>query len=162
MKIRYCTTPIEVLFLAGILVSVGQAGNWTEFAIWPATDDQQEPDIWGNIVVWQQFVSEYGDYDIYIADINNPGEPEAFVIGDANDQTNPAVYEDVVVWQDYVVWEGSADWDIRAADIYDLNEPQIFVLVGQKQAIGMALKGKVETRRWSKLGYSCLGRWRGR
>jgi len=128
MKIRYFITSTEVIFLVGILVSVGQAGNWAEFALWPATDDQQSPDIWGNIVVWQQFVAEYGDYDIYITDINNPGELAPFVIGDANDQINPAVYEDIVVWQDYVVWEGSADWDIRAADIYDLNEPQIFAV----------------------------------
>ncbi|MHC4106412.1 MAG: hypothetical protein ACYSR9_15840 [Planctomycetota bacterium] len=128
MKIRYFTTSTEVIFLVGILVSVGQAGNWVEFPVSPTNDEQEAPDIWGNIVVWQQFVTEYGDYDIYIADINNPSEPAAFVIGDANDQTNPAVYEDIVVWQDYVVWEGSADWDIRAADIYDLNEPQIFAV----------------------------------
>jgi len=128
MKIRYLTTSTEVIFLLGILVSVGQAGNWTEFALWPSTDDQQSPDIWGNIVVWQQFVAEYGDYDIYIVDINNPDELAPFVIGDANDQINPAVYDDIVVWQDYVVWEGSADWDIRAADIFDLNEPQIFAV----------------------------------
>ena len=29
---------------------------------------------------------------------------------------------------------------------------KLVVLVGQKQAVGMAVKGKVETRRWSKLG----------
>ena len=28
---------------------------------------------------------------------------------------------------------------------------KLVVLVGQKKAIGMAVKGKVETRRWSKL-----------
>ena len=28
---------------------------------------------------------------------------------------------------------------------------KLVVLVGQKQAIGMAVKGKIETRRWSKL-----------
>ena len=28
---------------------------------------------------------------------------------------------------------------------------KLVVLVGQKQAVGMAVKGKVETRRWSKL-----------
>jgi len=114
--------------LAGLLASVGQGGNWQEFAVWPTTDDQEAPDIWGDIVVWQQFVYEYGDYDIYIADINNPSEPLVFVIGDANDQTNPAVYENIVVWQDYVVWEGSADWDIRAADINNLAEPLIFIV----------------------------------
>jgi beta propeller repeat protein len=128
MKNGYVTTSTEFLFLAGLLISVGRAGNWTEFPVYPTTDEQQEPDIWGNIVVWQQFVAEYGDYDIYIADINNPDEPTVFVIGDANDQANPAVYEDIVVWQDHVVWEGAADWDIRAADINDLDEPQIFVV----------------------------------
>jgi exodeoxyribonuclease V alpha subunit len=29
---------------------------------------------------------------------------------------------------------------------------RLVVLVGQKQAVGMAVKGRVETRRWSKLG----------
>jgi len=29
---------------------------------------------------------------------------------------------------------------------------KLVVLVGQKQAVGMAVKGKIETRRWSKLG----------
>jgi beta propeller repeat protein len=128
MKIRYFTTSTEVLILAGLLVSVGQASDWTEFALYPTTDEQQAPDIWGDIVVWQQFVAEYGDYDIYIADINNPVEPAVFVIGDANDQANPAVYKDIVVWQNHVVWQGSADWDIYAADIFDLNEPQIYVV----------------------------------
>ncbi len=28
---------------------------------------------------------------------------------------------------------------------------KLVVLVGQKKAVGMAVKGKVETRRWSKL-----------
>ena len=128
MNIRYLTTSTEVLFLASLLASVGQADNWQEFALWPTSDEQEAPDIWGNIIVWQQFVAEYGDYDIYIADINNPSEPLVFVIGDANDQTNPAVYENMVVWQDYVVWENSADWDIRVADINNLAEPLIFVV----------------------------------
>jgi beta propeller repeat protein len=128
MRIRYLTTSTEVLFLAGLLASVGQGGDWQEFALWPTTDEQELPDIWGDIIVWQQFVAEYGDYDIYIADINNPSEPLVFVIGDSNDQTSPAVYENMVVWQDYVVWEGSADWDIRVADINNLAEPQIFAV----------------------------------
>ena len=129
MKIRYLTTSTEVLFLASLLASVGQGGNWQEFAVWPTTDEQESPDIWGDIIVWQQFVAEYGDYDIYIVDINNPSEPLVFVIGDSNDQTSPAVYENMVVWQDYVVWEPfSADWDIRVADINNLAEPQIFAV----------------------------------
>ncbi|MBN1806331.1 MAG: hypothetical protein JW837_13870 [Sedimentisphaerales bacterium] len=130
MNIKSFITTAEVIFLVAIPASVSQAGNWTEFPLLPTTDDQQSPAIWGNIVVWQQFVSEYGDYDIYIADINNPDEPAVFVIGDANDQMNPAVFEDIVVWQDYVQWQGSADWDIRAADINDFDEPRIYVVSG--------------------------------
>jgi len=116
-----------------------------EFAVWPTTDDQEQPDIDGDIVVWQQFVEEYQDYDIYIADMNNPDDPLAAIIGDANDQMNPAVFapfdsaqgEDllhaerrrgIVVWQDYVFWEGSGDWDIRGAEISDRNEPWIFTV----------------------------------
>jgi beta propeller repeat protein len=121
---------MQVIWFAGLVVSAAQAGDWNEFALSPTNDDQQAPDIWGNIVVWQQFVNEFGDYDIYIADINNPDQIAVFVIGDANDQTNPAVFEDVVVWQDFVRFAGSADWDIRAADIVDLNEPLIFEVSG--------------------------------
>lgn len=143
MKIIYLKTSTEVLLLASILASLcpndllaqgSVRGNWQEFAVWPTTDDQESPDIWGDIIVWQQFVYEYGDYDIYIADINapginNPSEPLVFVIGDSNDQTSPAVYENMVVWQDYVVWEPfSGDWDIRVADINNLAEPQIFAV----------------------------------
>ncbi|HCO95060.1 MAG TPA: hypothetical protein DIU00_14095 [Phycisphaerales bacterium] len=99
-----------------------------EFAVWPTTDDQEAPDIDGDIIVWQQFVEEYQDYDIYVADMNNPDDPLAAVIGDANDQMNPAVFENIVVWQDYVFWDGSGDWDIRGAEISDRNEPWIFAV----------------------------------
>jgi len=99
-----------------------------EFAVWPTTDDQEAPDIDGDIVAWQQFVEEYQDYDVYIADMNNPDDPLSAIIGDANDQMNPAVFENIVVWQDYIVWEGSGDWDIRGADISDPNEPWIFAV----------------------------------
>jgi len=141
MKSRCLTTSTEVLFLASILASIGQAGNWQEFAVWPTTDEQEAPDIYGNIIVWQQFVYEYGDYDIYIADMNNPtrlatgqADPLVLIVGDSNDQTSPAVYENIVVWQDYVAWESGisagADWDIRAADIGNWAEPKIFVVSG--------------------------------
>ena len=130
MNIKYFTTSKEIILLVSLLVSVSQAGDWTEFPLFPTNDEQQAPDIWGNIVVWQQFVSEYGDYDIYFADINDPEELAVYVIGDANDQLNPAVFEDTIVWQDYVQWQGAADWDIRAADIYDLDDPQVYVVSG--------------------------------
>ena len=121
MKIRYLTTSTEVLFLASLLASVVQGGNWQEFAVWPTSDEQEAPDIWGDIIVWQQFVAEYGDYDIYIVDINNPDEPSIFVIGDSNDQTSPAVYENMVVWQDY----RNNNWDIFGYNLTTQKEFQI-------------------------------------
>ena len=94
------------------------------------------PAIDGDTVVWQQFVAEYGDYDICVADlsilldeaIDRPEDPLLFVIGEAGDQTNPDVYQDVVVWQEFVTADGSGDFDIRAADISDPNEAVIFAV----------------------------------
>ena len=77
-------------------VSVLAAGSPREFAVSPSTDDQELPDIDGDIIVWQQFVEEYQDYDIYVADMNNPDDPLAVIFGDANDQMRPAVFENVV------------------------------------------------------------------
>ena len=107
-----------------------------EFAIWPTTDDQELPDIDGDIVVWQQFVEEYQDYDIYVADLstalkagmNNPDDALTLIIGGANDQMRPAVFENTVVWQDYIIQGGSGDWDIRASDITDPEQPVMFAV----------------------------------
>ena len=83
------------------------------FPIWPATDEQESPDIYGTIVVWQQFVSEYGDYDIFVADLNNPSQPLIKTFGYESEQMNPAIFENYIVWQDFVWWQRSADWDIQ-------------------------------------------------
>jgi len=119
-----------LFILFGLLtpVSVLASESWKEFAVWPTTDDQEAPDIDGDIVVWQQFVEEYQDYDIYVADMNNPDDPLALIIGDANDQMLPAVFENIVVWQDYIISGGSGDWDIRASDITDREQPVMFAV----------------------------------
>ena len=57
------TTIISALLIILTPVSVLAVESWEEFAVWPTTDDQELPDIYGDIVVWQQFVAEYGDYD---------------------------------------------------------------------------------------------------
>jgi len=118
-------TFILALLIMLIPVSILAGEGRREFAVWPTTDDQELPDIDGDIVVWQQFVEEYQDYDIYVADlsttlkagINNPDDPLTLIIGDANDQMCPAVFENIVVWQDYIIQGGSGDWDIRASDL---------------------------------------------
>jgi len=121
-------TVILLLFIILAPVSAPATDSWKEFAVWPATDDQEAPDIDGDIVVWQQFVEEYQDYDIYVADMNNPDDPLALIIGDANDQMSPAVFENTVVWQDYIISGGSGDWDIRASDISDREQPLMFAV----------------------------------
>ena len=115
-------------FLFGMLtpISAPAAESGSEFAVWPTTDEQELPDIYGEIIVWQQFVSEFGDYDVYVADMNNPEEPLVVIIGDANDQMQPAVFEDIVVWQDFIIWQGSGDWDIWASNIAE--QPELFAV----------------------------------
>ncbi|MHC4507773.1 MAG: hypothetical protein ACYTAO_02300 [Planctomycetota bacterium] len=117
-----------VLLLMPASASVRAAEKWHAFAVSPGTDDQERPDIHNDIIVWQQFVAEYGDYDVYVADLNSPGDALFLVIGDANDQMNPAVYENTVVWQDLVTWGGSGDWDVRMADVSDRAEAQVFIV----------------------------------
>ncbi|OHB85320.1 MAG: hypothetical protein A2Z38_06965 [Planctomycetes bacterium RBG_19FT_COMBO_48_8] len=121
-------TFISALLIMLIPVSVPAAESWKEFAVWPTTDDQELPDIHGDIIVWQQFVAEFGDYDIYVADMNNPDDPLVVIIGDESDQMRPAVFENIVVWQDYIIDGGSGDWDIRAADISDREQPVMFAV----------------------------------
>jgi len=126
MRKRHTPTLFALILLACSTFSWAAPGD--EFAVFPSSDDQEMPDVHGQIVVWQQFVSEYGDYDIYIADINDTFDPNIIVIGDANDQMAPAVFENTVVYQDNIFWEGSFDWDIRMADINDQDAPQVFIV----------------------------------
>ena len=94
------------------LVSTAPAGNQQEFGVYISSEDQQNPDIYGNIIVWQQLVE--GDWDIYGADISNPETPSVFGIAEfVDDQTEPAIYENTVVWQDYV----ETDWGIYGVDL---------------------------------------------
>ena len=118
-----------LISLLGMLTPVSVIANesWKEFTVWPTTDNQEAPDIDGDIVVWQQLVAEFDNYDIYVAGMN-PDDPLALIIGDANDQMLPAVFENIVVWQDYVVEGGSGDWNIWAGDISDP--------ISQKDAMG--------------------------
>jgi len=126
------STRIVLAAVIVLLLSIcATAGNWQEYHIYASGDEQSEPDVHGTLIVWHQYVEQYGDYDIYIADVNNPVEPDVFVIGDANDQMYPAVYDNAVVWQDHVFWQGSSDWDIRLADITDPDNMQMYAVANE-------------------------------
>ena len=119
---------LSVLLAGSLATAAATAGPWEEFPVLPSPDDQEMPDIQGTLVVWQEYVSQYGDYDIYVADINDLDELLVTSIGDAGDQTNPVVYRDTVVWQDFIAEGDGGDWDIRMAVVSDMNEPEVFAV----------------------------------
>ena len=75
MKSATAAFMISIVLSQGLLLA---DNGRNEFAVSPSTDNQQNPDIYGDIVVWQQLISAYGDYDIFAADINNLGQSPFF------------------------------------------------------------------------------------
>jgi len=116
-----------ITWIAAICVTVTQvsdvlAGDWQEFPVYETEDDQQAPDVYGNVIVWEQFVVDTG-FDIYGADITDSLNPFVFIIDDdVDDQNAPSIYENTVVWQSYV----ETDWDVWAVDISDQAAPQYY------------------------------------
>ena len=78
---RACSIYIIQMIVAISLVSSSWAADWQEFAVFPTSYDQELPDIYGNIIVWQEYleVDENGDgvgdgiwdWDVYGADITD-------------------------------------------------------------------------------------------
>jgi beta propeller repeat protein len=100
------------------------AAPYTEFAISTITDDQTDPVIDGNTVVWQDHF--YGDWDIVGADISNTAAPVEFDIAAyENQQQSPAIYHSTVVYQDN---NDFGDWDTRLADISDRSAVQRYAI----------------------------------
>ena len=128
MRIRRSIVAVLTVLLGGATVLLAQAEPWPAMPVLAGDDDQELPDIDGTLVVWQEYVAQYGDYDIFIVDINDVNDPLATAIGDANDQTEPAVFGRRVVWQDLVSWEGQADWDIHMVDVTDFEVPIGYVV----------------------------------
>ena len=66
---RACSTYIIQMIVAISLGSISWAVDWQEFAVFPTGYDQQLPDIYGNIIVWQEYLEVEGegiwDWDVY-------------------------------------------------------------------------------------------------
>jgi len=75
---------------------------------------QQNPDIDGNIIVWQDDRND--NWDIY--GYNLTRREEFRITDNPYDQTNPAISGSVVVWQD----NRNGNWNIYAAI---LNGPEV-------------------------------------
>ncbi|UCG02739.1 MAG: hypothetical protein JSW11_01860, partial [Candidatus Heimdallarchaeota archaeon] len=74
------------------------------------TDEQVNPAIYENIIVWEDYRN--GHWDIYMYDISTSTETQ--ITTNMADQINPAIWGDKIVWQDY----RNGDSDIY---LYDLT-----------------------------------------
>jgi len=86
-----------------------------EFPIVTAPGDQQNPAMYGSIIVWQDFRS--GNWDIYGYDIQT--DTEFIICEDPANQTEPDIY------QNYVVWRDSRDGQVDIW-LYDLDAEEEF------------------------------------
>lgn len=113
--------------LWGVCMGYAQATPWQPFALAPGLGPQEYPAVWGSWVVWQEFNSQRGDYDILVADVNLPKDRLILAIDDPNDQMHPAIWESTVVWQEYSIRRASQDWDIFLADLAGDEQGDIYI-----------------------------------
>jgi len=59
-----------LLLLGGLGGSTVRAGRWAQWPILPGPDDQENPDIDGTMVVWQD--NRRGPWNIYAAVLDGP------------------------------------------------------------------------------------------
>jgi beta propeller repeat protein len=91
-KIKWLLMSVIIITMTSSILC---ATSWSEFWITTNTSDQQNPAIYGNIVVWEDF--RYGK-DIYGYDLVTSTE---FPICAAPYwQENPAIYGNIVVWEE--------------------------------------------------------------
>jgi beta propeller repeat protein len=85
-----------IIFVTALMTSVLSASAVTEFPICTQGNDQYDPAIYGNIVVW--YDSRNGNEDIYGYNLSTSTEFPICTQG--NDQYDPAIYGNIVVWYD--------------------------------------------------------------
>jgi len=97
-KIVYETIPVPAVFMK----------NLTTNAVWSTSDtsEQQNPDISGNSIVWQEINANNHGWDIEIYCLDE--QMKHSLVNNTANQQNPAMYGNSVVYQDY----RNGNWDI--------------------------------------------------
>jgi len=104
-----------IMFCVLIIAFPAKASAFQEFSIAGGGGNQQNPDIDGKIVVYEN--DQSGNWDIQAADISSISSPAIYSVANYTyDQRQPSISKYTVAWQDNV----DGDWDIWTTDISDL------------------------------------------
>lgn len=92
--------------------------------------DQTEPDLFGDLVVYQDNRRGSADMDIYLYNLN--GEYEALITSQASRQESPAIYGQSIVWQD----QRGGNWDIYQAVITQPSQSVTITTIPETDGAG--------------------------
>ena len=113
---------ITILTLStGLTLNPANAATikFDEFQISSDTGSQEQPDISGINIVWQD--DRNGNWDIYMYTLEHTFTPETRITSNAANQIEPAISGDKIVYQD----DRNGNWDIYMYDITTKTETQI-------------------------------------
>ncbi len=90
---------LVVLLLISLVGIVSASYTVQEFPICTDPNDQRDPDIYGDIVVWYDDRNGPSNEDIYGYNLST--NTEFPICTAASVQQNPSIHENIVVWEDY-------------------------------------------------------------
>jgi len=125
------------------------------------TGDQQYPDIYRSLIVWQD--NYWGDNDIAAADVWRRDEPEQYSISSLTiDQISPTTDGKYVIWQEDF---GDGDFDLYGADTTNPEKPLEFLISDANGAqINAAVSGHLvvwqdnRNGNWDIYGFNLITR----
>jgi beta propeller repeat protein len=109
MQARALTRLTVTIAIVAVGLSVAQAGDWQEFRVHPSSQSQQNPDIWGNTIVWQD--GGDGRLGIWMYDL---------VTGEERRITTPAGPRAISIHDKFMAWMDNRDGNLNIY-MYDLK-----------------------------------------